>query len=584
MPARNLVDAAPAPVPFVVRLAERPEAEPMARMRRLNYIMLAVIPLLARADGAGAQVRPEVHGNSAAVVADHPLAAAAGADVLRRGGNAVDAAITMAATLAVVRPHMNGVGGDAFLLIREARSGRVHGLNGSGRAGARATPAAFRALGHDQVPGAGVHSVTVPGAVRAWADALRRHGTISLAEALAPAIHYAERGFAVSEKLAADIAASRRKLLGDPALAAVFLPNGEPPLAGSILRQPDLARTLQILARDGAEALYSGEIARRLDTFMALERGFLTMDDLAAHSSTWQQPIATSYAGYQVLAFPPNTQGIALLMQMNMAGLFEPRSLGHNQVEYIHLLVEVKKLAFAERDRHITDPSFAEIPLERMLSHERARELVATWAAVPPALVPHGGGQRAEEGDGDTVFLGVVDAQGNAVSMIQSLYNSFGSGRMLPGTGIVLHNRGAMFSLDPAHVNVVAPRKRPYHTLAPAMVLNGDGSLYMVLGTPGSDGQTQTQLQVFNNIVLFGMTPQRAVEAPRWRSWDDGRLQIEEGVPAVVRQRLGAMGHDIRVQTGLTAELGGAQVILVSPAGVRAVGADPRREAYGIAW
>jgi gamma-glutamyltranspeptidase len=548
---------------------------------------------------AAAQQRPEVQGTSAAVVAGHPLAAAAGADVLRRGGNAVDAAITMAAVLAVVRPHMNGVGGDAFLLIREGRSGRVHGLNGSGRAGSRATAAQFRSLGYDGMPTAGIHTITVPGAVRAWADALRRHGTITLAQALAPAIRYAEHGFAVSEKLAADIAAHRPAIAADPALAAVFLPAGAPPAPGSLLRQPDLARTLQVLARDGAEVLYTGELARRLDTFMALENGLITIDDLAAHSSTWQQPISTSYAGYTVLAFPPNTQGVALLMQMNMAELFQPGRFAHNDSEYIHTLVEIKKLAFAERDRHVADPAFVEIPLDAMLSPERARELVAGWraGAVQPAGTPPradgasasanasaAGGEGSGDGDGDTVYLAAVDAQGNAVSMIQSLYHAFGSGRMLPGTGIILHNRGAQFSLDPGHANVVAPRKRPYHTLAPAMVLNGDGSLFMVLGTPGSDGQTQTQLQVFNNLVLFGMTPQRAVEAPRWRSWADGSLQMEDGVPADVRARLAGLGHAVRVLPGLSSDLGGAQVIVVWPSGVRAVGADPRREAYGIAW
>jgi gamma-glutamyltranspeptidase len=555
----------------------------MSRFCRSACLAVAAVLAFTPMDPAHAQDRPEVQGMTAAVVADHPLAAAAGAEVLQRGGNAVDAAVTMAAVLSVVRPHMNGVGGDAFLLIREGRSGRVHALNGSGRAGSRATPAAFHARGLGQVPRNGVLSVTVPGAVRAWADALRRHGSISLADALAPAIRYAEHGFPVSEKLAADIAASRGALAADPAMAAVFLDQGDAPEVGSILRQPDLARTLQAIAAEGAETLYSGELARRLARFMSFEDGLLTIEDLADHSSTWQQPIATTYAGYRALAFPPNTQGVALLLQMNMAELFDPAGLGHNRVDYIHTLVEVKKVAFAERDRHITDPAFAEIPLDVLVSKARARELVSAWQA--PAT-PEDGARTgtAANGDGDTVFLGAVDAHGNAVALIQSLYSAFGSGRMVPGTGIVLHNRGSAFSLDPQSINVVAPRKRTYHTLSPAMVLNADGSLFMVLGTPGSDGQTQTQLQVFNNIVLFGMTPQRAVEAPRWRSWENGRLQVEEGVPEDVRAALRAMGHDVRVQRGQSSDLGGAQVILLTPTGARAVGADPRREAYGIAW
>jgi gamma-glutamyltranspeptidase / glutathione hydrolase len=556
----------------------------MSRLRSIA-IPLSLLLIMCPASSAAAQMRPDVQGTRAAVVADHPLAAAAGAEVLRRGGNAVDAAITMAAVLAVVRPHMNGLGGDAFLLIREGRSGRVHALNGSGRAGTGAAPGEFRSRGYASMPTTGIHAVTVPGAPRAWADALRRHGTLDLAAALAPAIDVAAGGFAVSDKLAADIAASRRVLAADPVAAAVFLPGGQPPAAGTVLRQPELARTLQLLARDGVEAFYSGEIAARIHHFMAAEGGFITIADLAAHSSTWQQPITTMYAGYRVLAFPPNTQGVALLMQMNMASLFDQHALGHNQAEYIHTLVEIKKLAFAERDRHVTDPAFAEIPLDEMLSLETARDLVGQWSRAlsqtPARVRPDSG---AVTGDGDTVFLGVVDEQGNAVALIQSLFHAFGSGRMVPGTGIMLHNRGGLFSLDPLSIHMVTPRKRPYHTLAPAMVLKPDNSLFMVLGTPGSDGQTQTQLQVFNNIVLFGMSPQQAVEAPRWRSWDSGRLQIEEGIPEAVRRRLGELGHEVSVQHGMSNDLGGAQVIVITPAGVKSVGADPRREAYGIAW
>jgi gamma-glutamyltranspeptidase / glutathione hydrolase len=581
--------------------------------RPLVPVLFAAAAVLCAAGRANPQARPDVQGPTAAVVADHPLAAAAGAEVLRRGGNAVDAAVTMAAVLAVVRPHMNGVGGDAFMLIREERSGRIHALNGSGRSAAAATPAAFRVRGYTEMPARGLDAVTVPGAVQAWSDALRRHGTLTLAQALAPAIAYAAAGFPVSERLAADIAASRDRLAADRYMAAVFLPDGNPPQPGTLLRQPDLARTLQLLAQHGAEVLYTGELAARIDELMAGGNGLLSLADLARHSSTWQQPITTTYAGYRIVGFPPNTQGVALLMQMNMAGLFDQAALGHNEPEYIHTLVEITKLAFAERDRHVTDPAFVDIPLERMLSPERALELVAAWGAGTPRVAPdttassdtvgpaaggagagcdHGDGRALHDGaagcrgddSGDTVFLGVVDAHGNAVALIQSLYSAFGSGRMVPGTGIVLHNRGALFSLDSTHVNVIAPGKRTYHTLAPVLALRPDGTLFMVLGTPGSDGQTQTQLQVFNNIVHFGMSPQRAVEAPRWRSWADRVLQVEEGIGEAARQRLELLGHSLRVQRGLSAELGGAQVIMVLPSGVRSVGADPRREAYGIAW
>lgn len=546
----------------------------------MTILLLAGLPT----SGIMAQDRPEVQGRDAAVVADHPLAAAAGMDVLRRGGNAVDAAITMAAVLAVVRPHMNGVGGDAFMLLREGRSGRIRALNGSGRSPAAATPAAMRELGYTEMPDTGIHSVTVPGAVRAWAEALRRHGTIPLDDALSPAIRYAEHGFPVSEKLAADIAASRDMIAADPALAAVFLPDGQPPAPGSVLYQQDLARTLQELARGGPDALYIGDIARRIDAFMNTAGGLLTIADLAEHSPLWQEPVATTYAGYRVLAFPPNSQGLALLMQMNMAELYEVEEMGHNSAEYVHTLVELKKLAFSERDRYVTDPSFSEIPLDRLISKEHARQLVDRFRTGAASGDESRGEDSDSKGDGDTVFLAVVDRHGNAVALIQSLYGSFGSGRMVPGTGIVLHNRGALFSLDEAHANVLAPGKRTYHTLAPSMALHEDGSLYMVFGTPGGDGQTQTLMQVFNNIALFGMTPQRAVEAPRWRSWGDGTLQIEGGVAESTRSRLTALGHQLQLQEEPSASLGGAQVILITSEGVRAVGADPRREAYGIAW
>lgn len=553
----------------------------------MHRSMVTTILLLAGpTSGIMAQDRPEVQGREAAVVADHPLAAAAGMDVLRRGGNAVDAAITMAAVLAVVRPHMNGVGGDAFLLMREGRSGQVRALNGSGRSPAAATPAAMRELGYTEMPDTGIHSVTVPGAVRAWAEALRRHGTITLDDALSPAIRYAEHGFPVSEKLAADIAASRGTIESDPALAAVFLPGGAPPAPGSVLYQQDLARTLQEIARGGPDAFYIGDIARRVDAFMRSAGGLLTIADLAEHSPLWQEPIAATYAGYRVLAFPPNSQGLALLMQMNMAELYDTGSMTHNSAEYVHTLVELKKLAFSERDRYVTDPSFSEIPLDRLISKQHARQLVERFrtGSVSGAEARSGGTGGDDDGEGDTVFLAAVDRHGNAVALIQSLYGSFGSGRMVPGTGIVLHNRGSLFTLEADHANVLAPGKRTYHTLAPSMALREDGSLYMVFGTPGGDGQTQTLLQVFNNIALFGMTPQRAVEAPRWRSLPDGTLQVEPGIPEAVRIRLTELGHQLQLQEGPSASLGGAQVILITPEGVRALGADPRREAYGIAW
>jgi gamma-glutamyltranspeptidase/glutathione hydrolase len=544
-------------------------------------VLTLVIAMMAISSELAAQMRPEVSGANAAVVADHPLAAAAGADVLRRGGNAMDAAITMAAVLSVVRPHMNGLGGDAFLLYRDARNGKVYALNGSGRAGRLARPEVFRERGLTEVPDTGVLSVTVPGALRLWSDALRRFGTFGLAAALDPAVRYAEEGFPVSPKLAADIEADRAQLLRDRYMTEVFLQRDRAPQPGSLLKQKDLARTLRAIAEEGADVFYAGPLAQRLADFAVSEGALFTLDDLVAHSSTWQEPISTSYHDLRVIGFPPNSQGVALLMQLNVAELLDVRSFKHNTTDYIHTLVEIKKRVFADRDRYVTDPTAFEIPLDRLLSGNHARDIAR---AVRSAAVDHSPVSPVRKGDGDTVFLCVVDRHGNAVALIQSLYGSFGSGRMVPGTGIVLHNRGALFSLDPRHVNVVAPGKRTYHTLAPGMVLRRDNSLMMVFGTPGADGQTQTMLQVLNNIYLFGMAPQQAVDAPRYRSYSDGALLVDAGVGETVSTALAGRGHKVRMQPTPSGELGGAQVIMVMPSGVKWIGADHRREAYGIAW
>lgn len=551
------------------------------QVARLAAAALAVALTVAPGGAvlAQGQGRPDVMGTTAALSSDHPLATAAGADVLRRGGNAIDAAITMAAVLGVVRPHMNGVGGDAFLLYRDGKTGRIYALNGSGRAGSRATPAFFRDRHLASVPSTGVLSVSVPGAVRLWGDALARFGTVSLARALAPAIDYAERGFPVSTRLAADITEERNKIAADTNLARLYLPGGAAPAVGSLLREPDLARTLRVIAAQGPDALYTGELATAIAAFMAREGGLLTRDDLARHRSTWQEPITTTYHGYTVVAFPPNTQGVTLLEMLGIAEHADLKAMGWNTADYVHTLAEVTRLAYADRDRLVADPAFASVPVERLLSPDYARELARRLKQ------PAAADARSPERDdsGDTVYLCVIDKDGNAVSYIQSLFAGFGSGRMVPGTGIILHNRGSLYTLDASHPNVIAPGKRPFHTLSPAMVLRADKSLAMVLGTPGGDGQPQTITQVLNNVVTFGMTPQQAVEAPRWRVFGSGRLSVEPGIAEPVRGALERRGHAVTVQPP-GAEFGGAQMILVQPSGAKLVGSDPRREAFGIAW
>ena len=537
--------------------------------------------------------RPDVRGVRGAVSSDHPLATAVGYEVLRRGGNAVDAAVAMAGVLAVVRPHMNGVGGDVFALFHDGRSGRVTALNGSGRAGALATPDFFRSEGRDGIPGSGAASVTVPGAVAAWVDALERFGSLPLAELLQPAIAYARDGFPVSSRLASDFAGSGETLEG--ASGDLYLPGGEPPAVGSLLRNRPLAETLERIASQGKAAFYRGEVADRMAAFLRAEGGHVTPADFASHASEWVEPLSGDYLGHRFHVLPPNAQGVAQLQQMEMSKSFDLKEMGHNTSSYLHTLIEVKKRAFADRDRWVADPAHAEIPLEALLdpaylrrrageiSPDRAAREVAPGVGEP--LRAQGPGEaEAPDDSGDTVYLTAVDQWGNAVSWIQSLFAGFGSGLLDPETGVLFHNRGALFVLTEGHPNRVSPGKRPYHTLTP-LLAQRDGRLAFTLGTPGGDSQTQSLLQIVHNLLVFAMTPQEAVEAPRYRSMGGLSVALEDRVPPGVREELEARGHRIRVVRGWTATFGGAQMILVDPMGGTLVAAaDPRREAYALAY
>lgn len=577
----------------------------MSRVRRLAAAALGSALLVACApppDLPGepeavvfpAQNRPDVRGTSGALSSDHPLATAAGYEVLLRGGNAIDAAITMAGVLAVVRPHMNGVGGDAFMLYYDAAGGAVSALNGSGRAGALATPAFFQEAGDTTMPQVGPRSVSVPGAVRAWEDALARFGTISLAEALAPGIRYAREGFPVSTRLAGDIEEQGGSL--DDAGREQYLPAGAPPPVGSLLKNPALARTLERIAREGADGFYQGPVAQSLSALLEARGGYLRTGDFRAHQSQWVEPLEGRYQGYRMLVMPPNTQGFAQLQQFAMAEDFDLVGMGWGSADYWHTLLEIKKLAFADRDAWAADPDKAQVPLSQLLDPEylteRARMVDPAHAAsdvttgVPRAgAIAAGGGHGDEADGGDTVYLTVVDRWGNAVSWIQSLFAGFGSGVFDPETGVVLQNRGALFTLEEGHPNQVAPGKRPYHTLSPMMALHGDGALAFTLGTPGGDSQTQSILAITNNLLLFGMTPQEAIEAPRYRGNPGFSVSLEDRIPADVRMELEQRGHRIRVVHGWTATFGGAQMILVDrDNGVRTAASDPRREAYSIAY
>ncbi|MCA9739500.1 MAG: gamma-glutamyltransferase [Gemmatimonadetes bacterium] len=540
------------------------------------------------------QNRPDVRGLSGALSSDHPLATAAGYEVLRRGGNAMDAAITMAGVLAVTRPHMNGVGGDAFALIYDAESGTVSALNGSGAAGDLATPAFFAQAGDTAMPQVGPRSVSVPGAVRAWEDALARFGTLSLAEALQPAIHYARDGFPVSTRLAQDIEEQGGDL--DDAGRAQYLPGGVPPAVGSLLKNPALAETLERIATQGSGGFYEGPVARSIADLLEARGGYLRAGDLASHRSQWVDPLSMTYQGYRMLVMPPNTQGFAQLQQFAMAEEFDLVGMGPQSADYWHTLIELKKLAFADRDAWAADPDMAELPIDQLLDPDYLRQRASmvdpehaatdVTTGVPRPGVAADASAHGDEADGgDTVYLTVVDQWGNAVSWIQSLFAGFGSGVFDPETGVMLQNRGALFTLEEGHPNQVAPGKRPYHTLSPMMALHGDGTFAFTMGTPGGDSQTQSLLAITNNLLLFGMTPQQAIEAPRYRSNSGTSVSLEDRFPAALRAELERRGHRIRLVHGWTATFGGAQMIVLDrDNGVRTVASDPRREAYGLAY
>lgn len=524
--------------------------------------------------------RPLLMGTRWMITADHPLAAQAGAAVLESGGNAVDAAIAANLVMTAVRPHMCGIGGDLFMLIHMAGSGAFDALNGSGRAPAGATLEAYREKGYRSVPETGIHTGTVPGAIAGWQAALERHGTLGLDTLLSRAIPYARDGFPVYPDLVNAISEQRTALLASGTAGETFLPGGRVPGVGQLLVQPRLTQTYQALLENGPDAFYRGPLGEALVAHSDTLGGFFSMDDLARHTVTWETPITTDYRGYTIATQPPSSQGIALLMQANMLAHRDIAAFAADSAELVHLMVEVKKLAFADRDAYVCDPAVHPVPVTPMLSRSQAGQRVNQ---VDPGRAA--GARDARDftrGGDDTIYLTVVDADGNAVVLIQSLYEAFGSCVMVPSTGMVLHNRGRGFSLDASHPNVLAPHKRPYHTLHPAMILK-DNQPVILLGTPGADGQTQTNIQLVVDLIDFGADAQQANEAPRWRSNPDGSLMIENRFPEKTIAGLKARGHAVQVLEAYAEIMGSSQAIMIDPeTGVLKAGADPRRQAYAI--
>ena len=533
--------------------------------------------------------RSVVMARNGVIATSQPLASAAGLRVLQQGGNAIDAAVTAAAVLAVVEPTMNGLGGDLFAIIYDAKTKTIRGLNASGRAPAAATPEEFQRRKLDRIPYRGVLSGSVPGVVDGWNELLTRHGTIPLGRALEPAIGYARDGFAVSEIIAEQWKSEEKLLAQDPAAAATYLPAGRAPTPGEVFSNPRLAASLELIAKGGREAFYSGPIGQAIAADMKKRNGLITEADLAAHRSDWVDPISTTYRGYEVLELPPNTQGIAALEMLYILEGFDLKALGHNSAAYLHLLVESKRIAFADRDAWLGDPrSVPADALKRMTSKEYAAERrreIDPQRAAPEyrALMlsaPGGSRENHPEARGDTIYMTVADRDGNVVSLIQSIFENFGAAIVAGDTGIALHNRGALFSLRAGEPNVLAPGKRPFHTLVPAMVLK-DRRPWLSYGVMGGDMQPQGHVQVLLNLLEFGMNIQEAGEAARFRHSAAG-LALESAISAEARSGLEARGHRVITSPGV---FGGFQGILIDPATrVLMGGSDPRKDGLAIGY
>ncbi len=513
------------------------------------------------------------------VATSQPLAAMAGLRTLMAGGHAADAAVATAAMLNVVEPMSTGIGGDCFALVYEAASGRVTALNGSGRAPAAFTLDEARRRGLDEIPLLGPLPVTVPGAASGWAVLIERFGRLSLAECLAPAIGTAEEGFPVSERIAAGWQRSADKLSHDAEAARVYLPA---PRTGQIHRQPDLARTFRAVAEGGAEAFYRGPLAEKIAATVQSKGGYLTADDLAAHTATWETPIRTTYRDVEVLEHPPNGQGLAALVALNVVEGYDLGEMDYFDPARWHVMIEAMRMGMADASRYVADPALVDIPVEGLLSKEyaaRQRARIQPDAAVElmaPGMPEHK----------DTVYLTVVDREGNAVSFINSLYYGFGSGLVVPGTGICLQNRGACFVLEPGHRNALAGGKRPYHTIIPAMALR-DGKLWLSFGVMGGFMQPQGHLQVLVNMVDYGLAPQAALDAPRFRVDEKGgpRVAVETGVPLKTRQVLAALGHEVQPETTFAPGFGAGDVIALDPESGALWGAsDPRKDGCAVGF
>lgn len=530
------------------------------------------------------QARSMVITTHGVVGASQTLAAAAGAKILEQGGNAVDAAIAANAVMGLVEPESNGIGGDLFALIYIAKEDKLYALNASGWSPKAMTREALRAKGHVVMPELGIDSITVPGAVAGWHAMRERFGKLSFPQILAPAIRYANDGFPVTELIAEDWRNNALKLSRQAYAKQTYLPNGEPLKVGQIFRNPDLAKTYTRIAELGRDGFYKGPVADAIVRLMREEKGLLAAEDLAEFEPEWVEPISTTYRGWTVYEMPPNTQGIAALMMLNILENFPVKDLGHNTADTLHLFIEAKKLAYADMLEQVGDPKLARIPVQTMLSKQygkaRAAEIDTQKAkcVVTPANLAH----IAQLPGADTIYLTAADKDGNMVSLIQSIYLGFGSGLVAPGTGFVMHNRGGLFTMTEGKANTVGPRKRPLHTIIPGFLRRGDTKV--TFGIMGGWNQAQAHAQFVSNVVDHGFNVQWALEAARFtkRSFDGCDVELETRVSERAIEGLRSRGHLVVTTSPFDSSVGNGQAILRDGHGVLYAGSDARKDGSAV--
>jgi gamma-glutamyltranspeptidase/glutathione hydrolase len=556
----------------------------MTMQRTIAFLLLTAGAAAAAEDRKPVVGRSVVSTELGIVAASQPLAARAGVQILERGGNAIDAAIAANATIGLMEPTGNGIGGDLFAIVYWAKTGEIFGLNSSGWAPSGLTVELLATKGIETMPSRGIYSVTVPGVVAGW-DALRgKLGTLPFSEILAPAIHYAENGFPLSEVIARGWARSQEMLAAHPSSKETFLIDGRSPRAGEVFRNPDLARSLRRIAEKGRDGYYKGPTAEAILAISAETGGVFASSDLEEFEPEWVQPIETSYRGWKVYEIGPNTQGIAALMMLNLMERFPIGEYGYHSEDALHVMIEAKKLAYADMLHYVGDPRFSPVPVREMLdkAHAAERAKLIDMAKAQCAVTPSELRSITDAEGGDTIYMSAIDKDGNIVSLIQSNYSGFGSGLVPKGAGFMLHNRGALFTMEPGRPNTLGPRKRPLHTIIPAF-MEKDG-VRIGFGIMGGWNQAQAHAQFVANVADFGMTIQEALEAGRFTkgSFDGCDLDMEALVPEAVRAGLAKRGHQIEVAAPRSGTFGFGQAVMSNPEGVHFGASEPRHDGAAI--